>query len=146
MTNGERKVTVFHGTRAVRAAIDISNKRSDLYHVYRADNPTPNLSTVLEDAWVHAVGGAVLEFEVPARMLVLAGMADPNDPVKWYTSDTIVAQDDERRALPHDFREYLADPLHFIRRTDITAPSRWPKDLIITVLSAAYFHNIYFSR
>lgn len=145
MTNGIELVTVFHGTRSARAVFDISNKNSDLFHAHRADNPTPNLSTSIEDGWAHAVDGAVLEFAVPLHLLLLAGMADPNNPIKWYTPIARVPSE-EHKNLPHDFREYLADPLHFINRTDITVPSRWPKDLVITVLPCVYFKQLHISR
>lgn len=137
-------VKVFHGTKAVRAALEISNLYSDLYHAHRIGNPTPNLSTLLEDAWAHAVGGAVLEFAVPLHLLLLAGMADPNNPIKWYTPIARVPSG-EYHNLPHDFRRYLADPLHFIYPTDIAAPSRWPEDLVITVLPSIYFKQLHIS-
>ena len=137
-------IEVFHGTRAVRAAMDIANKNSDLLHAYKTGNPTPNLSTAIEDAWAHAVGGVVLGFAVPQDMLEVVGMADPNNPVKWYVPIARVSRE-EYKNLPHDFRQYLADPLRFIKATDVAAPGRWPQDLIITVLSSAYFAKLHFS-
>ncbi len=62
-------VKVFHGTKAVRAALDISKLNSDLYHAHRIGNPTPNLSTLLEDAWAYASDGVILEFAVPLHMI-----------------------------------------------------------------------------